>query len=111
MTRSPPLLVVGHATRSDAGTAEFRSFLSRLRRRAQDWLPVVFGGFIELAIPSVTEAVDAMTAAMGERREVGQRAAAAEREARPGPLDVVAVPPVGSHASPRTGATPAPPAR
>ena len=107
MTSSPPLLVVGHGTRSDAGTAEFRSFLNRLRRRAQDWLPAVFGGFIELASPSVTEAVDAMTAALGERREVGHRAPTAEREARPGPLDVVAVPLVLTAASHGKGDIPA----
>ena len=53
-TVEPPLLVVGHGTRDDAGVAEFGRLIERLRRRmAVD----VAGGFIELSPPPLTEAV------------------------------------------------------
>ncbi|SEG55722.1 sirohydrochlorin cobaltochelatase [Thermomonospora echinospora] len=49
----PPLLMVGHGTRDDAGVAEFGRFVERLRSR----MPVdVAGGFIELSAPPLTEA-------------------------------------------------------
>ena len=51
----PPLLLVGHGTRSSAGVAEFLRLVGRVRARGV--APVVAGGFIELAGPSVTEAV------------------------------------------------------
>jgi sirohydrochlorin cobaltochelatase len=58
----PPLLLVGHGTRSAAGVAEFGRLVQRLRRRAPT-LPGVAGGFIELSRPSVGEAVTRMAAA------------------------------------------------
>jgi len=52
---SPPLLLVGHGTRSDAGVAEFTRFVGQMRARGR--VPAVDGGFIELARPSVADAV------------------------------------------------------
>jgi sirohydrochlorin cobaltochelatase len=50
----PPLLLVGHGTKDDAGVLEFGAFVSRLAGR----LPVdVAGGFIELSAPPLTSAV------------------------------------------------------
>ncbi len=63
MTSGPPLVLVGHGTRSPAGVAEFCRFVERVATRAGEWLPAVGGGFIELAHPSVTEAVDRMPVA------------------------------------------------
>ena len=54
---SPPLLIVGHGTRSAAGVAEFTRFVERVGFRAQGRIPAVDGGFIELARPSVADAV------------------------------------------------------
>lgn len=59
----PPLLLVGHGTRSAAGTQEFGRLVARVRRLAGEDVPGVDGGFIELASPSVTEAVARMPAA------------------------------------------------
>lgn len=63
MTGRPPLVLVGHGTRSPAGAAEFRRFVQRVRSLAGESLPAVDGGFIELSSPSVTEAVARMTVA------------------------------------------------
>jgi len=53
----PPLLVVGHGTRDEAGVAAFTRFIGRLGER----MPVeVAGGFIELSPPPLTEAVAAL---------------------------------------------------
>lgn len=57
MTDSPPLLIVGHGTRSTDGVAAFGALVSRVRELAGRRLPAVDGGFIELSKPSVTEAV------------------------------------------------------
>jgi sirohydrochlorin cobaltochelatase len=54
---SPPLLIVGHGTRSTAGVAEFTRFVARVGSRTRDRIPAVDGGFIELARPSVADAV------------------------------------------------------
>ena len=54
---SPPLLIVGHGTRSAAGVAEFTRFAGRVAARARGRTPAVDGGFIELARPSVADAV------------------------------------------------------
>jgi len=54
---APPLLIVGHGTRSDAGAAEFTRFVGQVRARTRGRIPVVDGGFIELARPSVADAV------------------------------------------------------
>ncbi len=54
---TPPLLLVGHGTRSDAGVAEFARFTERVAARAGGRIPAVDGGFIELARPSVADAV------------------------------------------------------
>jgi sirohydrochlorin cobaltochelatase len=53
-------VLVGHGTRSAAGVAEFRRFVERVRGLADDELPAVDGGFIELSNPSLTEAVARM---------------------------------------------------
>lgn len=53
-------MLVGHGTRSAAGVAEFRRFVERVRGLADDELPAVDGGFIELSNPSLTEAVARM---------------------------------------------------
>jgi sirohydrochlorin cobaltochelatase len=57
MSTSPPLLLVGHGTRSDAGAAEFTRFVGQVRARTRGRVPAVDGGFIELARPSVADAV------------------------------------------------------
>jgi sirohydrochlorin cobaltochelatase len=54
---TPPLLIVGHGTRSAAGVAEFTRFVARAGARAGGRTPAVDGGFIELARPSVADAV------------------------------------------------------
>ena len=53
----PPLLIAGHGTRSAAGVAEFARFVARAGSRAAGRIPAVDGGFIELARPSVADAV------------------------------------------------------
>src|SRR5947207_3333274 len=57
MSTTPPLLFVGHGTRSDAGVAEFTRFVGQVRARTRGRLAAVDGGFIELARPSVADAV------------------------------------------------------
>ena len=54
---APPLLIVGHGTRSDAGVAEFTRLVGQVRGSAADRVPAVDGGFIELSRPSVADAV------------------------------------------------------
>src|SRR5262249_61657040 len=56
MSTGPPLLLVGHGTRSDAGVAEFTRFVGQVRARMHGLVPAVDGGFIELARPSVADA-------------------------------------------------------
>jgi len=75
MSTSPPLLLVGHGTRSDAGVAEFTRFVGQVRARTRDRVPAVDGGFIELARPSVADAVARLAA-----------------QASGGPQPIVAVP-------------------
>ena len=62
MISRPPLVLVGHGTRSAAGVDEFRRFVERVRARAGGRLPAVDGGFIELSSPSLAEAVARMPA-------------------------------------------------
>src|SRR5262249_21366791 len=57
MSTSPPLLLVGHGTRSDAGVAEFTRFAGQMRARPRGGVRAVEGGFSELARPSVADAV------------------------------------------------------
>jgi len=56
------LLLVGHGTRSDAGVAEFTRFVGQVRARTHGLVPAVDGGFIELARPSVADAVARLVA-------------------------------------------------
>ena len=57
---APPLLVVGHGTRSPQGVEDFRRLVARLSRRlAADDVDVA-GGFIELSAPPVTDAVTSL---------------------------------------------------
>jgi sirohydrochlorin cobaltochelatase len=65
----PPLLVVGHGTRSATGVAEFGRLVDRLRDRLSRTGVEVSGGFIELAPPPLTEAVGTLVAA-GHRHVV-----------------------------------------
>lgn len=51
----PALLIAGHGTRSEAGSAEFRAFVQRVRARAAGI--AVGGGFIELSSPPLRDAV------------------------------------------------------
>lgn len=53
----PPLLVVGHGTRSEAGVTQFGLLVDRARMRLQAREVPTQGGFIELSPPPVTEAV------------------------------------------------------
>ena len=62
MSTGPPLLLVGHGTRSDAGVAEFTRFVGQVRARTRGRIPAVDGGFIELARPSVADAVARLAA-------------------------------------------------
>ena len=62
MSTGPPLLLVGHGTRSDAGVAEFTRFVGQVRAHTRDRVPAVDGGFIELARPSVADAVARLAA-------------------------------------------------
>ncbi|MQA02562.1 MAG: hypothetical protein GEV07_07505 [Streptosporangiales bacterium] len=57
-----PLLIVGHGTKSEKGVREFHAFIDRVRTRVADRVPVVEGGFIELAPPPVTDAVGKVVA-------------------------------------------------
>lgn len=63
MSAGLPLVIVGHGTRSAAGVREFRAFVDRVRALAGPSLPAVDGGFIELAEPSLREAVSRMSPA------------------------------------------------
>jgi sirohydrochlorin cobaltochelatase len=54
----PPLLVVGHGTRSEKGVDGFHQLVARLQRRVPE--VDVAGGFIELAPPPLTDAVSAL---------------------------------------------------
>src|SRR6516165_2298447 len=54
---APPMLVVGHGTRSDVGVAEFGRLVGQVRARTAGRVPAVDGGFIELSRPSVADAV------------------------------------------------------
>jgi sirohydrochlorin cobaltochelatase len=56
----PPLLLVGHGTRSQAGVAEFGRLIERVRGLTEGGLPGVDGGFIELSRPPVGEVVARM---------------------------------------------------
>ena len=63
MTRSgPPLLVVGHGTRSPAGVAEFERLIDRVRRRGRGVIADVAGGFIELSDPPLADAMSRLAA-------------------------------------------------
>ena len=62
---TPPLLIVGHGTRSDAGVAEFTRLVGQVRARTAGQVPGVDGGFIELSRPSVADAVARLIPAMG----------------------------------------------
>jgi sirohydrochlorin cobaltochelatase len=64
MTRpGPPLLLVGHGTRSAAGVAEFGRLIDRLRERCRDRIAQVDGGFIELSAPPIADIMSRMAAA------------------------------------------------
>ena len=63
MASRPPLVLIGHGTRSAAGVDEFCRFVERVRGLAGEDVPAVDGGFIELSKPSVTEAVARMPVA------------------------------------------------
>ncbi|HEX9528473.1 MAG TPA: sirohydrochlorin chelatase [Streptosporangiaceae bacterium] len=63
MTRpGPPLLLVGHGTRSAAGVAEFGRLIDRVRERGRDRIAQVDGGFIELSAPPIADIMSRMAA-------------------------------------------------
>ncbi len=69
---SPPLLIVGHGTRSDDGVAEFTRFVERVGSLTGDRIPAVAGGFIELSRPSVADAVTRLTQAAAPGSPIGR---------------------------------------
>jgi len=105
---TPPLLVVGHGTRDDAGVKEFGAFVERLADRAPGRSSA--GGFIELSPPPLTDtvtrlreeghdrlvAVPLMLVAAGHAKGDIPGALARERERHPG-LRFVYGRPLGPH--------------
>jgi sirohydrochlorin cobaltochelatase len=84
---SPPLLLVGHGTRSAEGVAEFGRLVERVRDRGRGQIPAVDGGFIELSAPPVAAVVNRM-APVRERP-----GSSASRAGGPGSAwEVVAIP-------------------
>ena len=79
MTGERPLLLVGHGTRSTRGVAEFGKLVARVRDRGHPHVPAVYGGFIELARPSVGEVVARMAASVREAAPALSGAAPATR--------------------------------
>lgn len=93
---TPPLLVVGHGTRDDAGVKEFGAFVERLAGRTPERTSA--GGFIELSPPPLTDtvtrlreeghdrlvAVPLMLVAAGHAKGDIPGALARERERHPG---------------------------
>jgi len=63
-TQTPPLVIVGHGTRSAAGVEQFVALAERVRARAGAAAGVA-GGLIELARPTVGEAVNALLGGEG----------------------------------------------
>lgn len=60
MSSPPPMVVVGHGTRSKTGVTDFGLLIERIGKRlAVDGIEVA-GGFIELAPPPLTEAVGSL---------------------------------------------------
>jgi sirohydrochlorin cobaltochelatase len=55
---TPPLVIVGHGTRSAAGVRQFVALAERVRARAGTAVDGVAGGLIELARPTVGDAVN-----------------------------------------------------
>ncbi|MGH3005069.1 MAG: sirohydrochlorin chelatase [Gaiellaceae bacterium] len=62
--REPALLIAGHGSRDEDGTCEFHELCEIVQRRAPD-VPVA-GGFIELSLPPLSQAVTRLVEA-GER--------------------------------------------
>ncbi|HEY3684921.1 MAG TPA: sirohydrochlorin chelatase [Streptosporangiaceae bacterium] len=105
---TPPLLVVGHGTRDDAGVKGFGAFVDRLGARTPERASA--GGFIELSPPPLTEtvaglralghtrlvAVPLMLVAAGHAKGDIPGALARERERHPG-LRFVYGRPLGPH--------------
>lgn len=63
---TPPLLIIGHGTRSTTGVAEFGELVDRVRDQAGSSVlppPVVGGGFLELAPPPLSDTVADLVAA------------------------------------------------
>jgi sirohydrochlorin cobaltochelatase len=109
---APPLLLVGHGTRSAHGAAEFGRLVQRVRHRGRDRILAVDGGFIELSEPPIAEVVTRMISAHagsqasavsplgaagqgqpGTTSAHNQAGTPADRRGAPGsPWEVVAVP-------------------
>lgn len=64
----PPLLVVGHGTRSAAGVAEFGRLIDRVRGRGRGVVAEVAGGFIELSDPPLADAMSQLARTVGTAR-------------------------------------------
>jgi sirohydrochlorin cobaltochelatase len=58
----PPLLIIGHGSRTPEGTRQFLALTERVAARANGRVPRVVGGFLELAHPDVGEAVTGLGA-------------------------------------------------
>lgn len=67
----PPLLIVGHGSRTREGTEQFLAFTDRVAARAGGRVRQVVGGFLELARPDVGEAVTGLLTSSGSSAPVG----------------------------------------
>jgi sirohydrochlorin cobaltochelatase len=64
--QAPPLLIIGHGTRSSLGVAEFHELVDLVRKSAERQVvppAAVAGGFLELAPPPLTQSVAELVAA------------------------------------------------
>ncbi|HEY5986765.1 MAG TPA: sirohydrochlorin chelatase [Streptosporangiaceae bacterium] len=80
---APPVVIVGHGTRSAKGAAEFGRLIDRVWDRSRGRIPAVDGGFIELSEPPIGEVINRMIVARGGWEGAGQ--SATPTQSRPGP--------------------------
>jgi sirohydrochlorin cobaltochelatase len=90
---SPPLIIVGHGTRSAAGVEQFVALAERVRARAGATVEGVEGGLIELARPTVGEAMARLLGGEGADTDASDAslASVASVDGTPG-RPIVAVP-------------------
>ncbi|MFI6323331.1 sirohydrochlorin chelatase [Nonomuraea sp. NPDC050556] len=58
----PPLLLIGHGSNDDAGSAEFGRFVHRLRCRLDQNAADVSGGYLDIAKPRLSDTVASLVA-------------------------------------------------